>query len=137
MFFKSMGGVDNFFFFFSSRRRHTRWNCDWSSDVCSSDLGEGAGKDGWHLKLPVAEGRVPDASIGARDELHATGSSDEIPPELRDLITPWVRTAVLGPVATLMTQRTAYLLRDESGEPLVELTDDLVSVLSSGHVAGR
>src|SRR5712692_4160815 len=24
--------------FFSSRRRHTRWNCDWSSDVCSSDL---------------------------------------------------------------------------------------------------
>src|SRR5689334_859656 len=24
-------------FFFSSRRRHTRWNCDWSSDVCSSD----------------------------------------------------------------------------------------------------
>src|SRR6266568_8887819 len=28
------------FFFFSSRRRHTRWNCDWSSDVCSSDLVE-------------------------------------------------------------------------------------------------
>src|SRR5689334_19707239 len=25
-------------FFVSSRRRHTRWNCDWSSDVCSSDL---------------------------------------------------------------------------------------------------
>src|SRR6516164_11244743 len=25
-------------FFFSSRRRHTRWNCDWSSDVCPSDL---------------------------------------------------------------------------------------------------
>src|SRR5438309_3815199 len=28
-------------FFFSSRRRHTRWNCDWSSDVCSSDLVSG------------------------------------------------------------------------------------------------
>src|SRR5437588_2973861 len=27
-----------FFFFFSSRRRHTRSLCDWSSDVCSSDL---------------------------------------------------------------------------------------------------
>src|SRR6266480_3059603 len=26
-------------FFFSSRRRHTRLTCDWSSDVCSSDLG--------------------------------------------------------------------------------------------------
>src|SRR5260370_5418469 len=28
------------FFFFSSRRRHTRFKCDWSSDVCSSDLGD-------------------------------------------------------------------------------------------------
>src|SRR2546430_2099889 len=27
-----------FHFFFSSRRRHTRFDCDWSSDVCSSDL---------------------------------------------------------------------------------------------------
>src|SRR6267142_5456865 len=27
------------FFFFSSRRRHTSLTCDWSSDVCSSDLG--------------------------------------------------------------------------------------------------
>src|SRR5690606_41184634 len=27
------------FFFFSSRRRHTRFSRDWSSDVCSSDLG--------------------------------------------------------------------------------------------------
>src|SRR5437764_2931587 len=26
-------------FFFSSRRRHTRYIGDWSSDVCSSDLG--------------------------------------------------------------------------------------------------
>src|SRR2546430_5421572 len=32
----SMSGV--IFFFFSSRRRHTRFDCDWSSDVCSSDL---------------------------------------------------------------------------------------------------
>src|SRR5260370_16675000 len=28
----------NAIFFFSSRRRHTRFKCDWSSDVCSSDL---------------------------------------------------------------------------------------------------
>src|SRR2546430_2348228 len=30
--------LDEPFFFFSSRRRHTRFDCDWSSDVCSSDL---------------------------------------------------------------------------------------------------
>src|SRR5260370_42544106 len=31
-------------FFFSSRRRHTRFKCDWSSDVCSSDLHDGVGE---------------------------------------------------------------------------------------------
>src|SRR5215217_2193338 len=36
-----------FFFFFSSRRRHTRYWRDWSSDVCSSDLGH-------HLRDDVA-----------------------------------------------------------------------------------
>ena len=30
--------IVNVYFFFSSRRRHTRSLCDWSSDVCSSDL---------------------------------------------------------------------------------------------------
>src|SRR3989475_9393518 len=34
--------LDSILFFFSSRRRHTRFDCDWSSDVCSSDLGETA-----------------------------------------------------------------------------------------------
>src|SRR5256886_9745618 len=32
--------TSSLFFFFSSRRRHTRFDCDWSSDVCSSDLGD-------------------------------------------------------------------------------------------------
>src|SRR5260221_288520 len=31
-------GVQTCAFLFSSRRRHTRSLCDWSSDVCSSDL---------------------------------------------------------------------------------------------------
>src|SRR5689334_24745049 len=31
-------------FYFTSRERHTRWNCDWSSDVCSSDLLVQSGK---------------------------------------------------------------------------------------------
>src|SRR2546427_7343593 len=35
-----------FFFFFSSRRRHTRFDCDWSSDVCSSDL-DALDHSGW------------------------------------------------------------------------------------------
>src|SRR3989440_10574294 len=41
------------FFFFSSRRRHTRSDRDWSSDVCSSDLGEFLYQfdDDWNLLL--------------------------------------------------------------------------------------
>src|SRR5260221_13900566 len=40
------------FFFFSSRRRHTRSLCDWSSDVCSSDL----------MKMPPT-GKLKDEEI--------------------------------------------------------------------------
>src|SRR6266568_8136377 len=43
-------------FFFSSRRRHTRWNGDWSSDVCSSDLDAAYG--GFFTLLAGAEGRT-------------------------------------------------------------------------------
>src|SRR2546430_11806743 len=38
-------------FFFSSRRRHTRFDCDWSSDVCSSDLS--APRKGADTEQPV------------------------------------------------------------------------------------
>src|SRR5260370_11256790 len=36
--YSSVTEVQTCSFFFSSRRRHTRFKCDWSSDVCSSDL---------------------------------------------------------------------------------------------------
>src|SRR5688572_85386 len=46
--------TSQFFFFFSSRRRHTRFDCDWSSDVCSSDLPAGRKiVDASVLKMPV------------------------------------------------------------------------------------
>src|SRR5256885_8731283 len=38
------------FFFFSSRRRHTRLQGDWSSDVCSSDLGAGRTGKMWAIE---------------------------------------------------------------------------------------
>src|SRR2546430_12490942 len=47
------------FFFFSSRRRHTRFDCDWSSDVCSSDLGDDQPSepdtDGWSSPHTIVE----------------------------------------------------------------------------------
>src|SRR5690606_41203111 len=38
-------------FFFSSRRRHTRFSRDWSSDVCSSDLGTHLYDQGTNVNL--------------------------------------------------------------------------------------
>ena len=40
------------FFFFSSRRRQTRLRCDWSSDVCCSDLGTDRRLVGEHCRRP-------------------------------------------------------------------------------------
>src|SRR5215467_14672672 len=61
-----------FFFFFSSRRRHTRLQGDWSSDVCSSDLGKAVATaaaldgDGWRLhgtKTLVVDGLNADLLV--------------------------------------------------------------------------
>src|SRR2546430_13317461 len=49
-----------FFFFFSSRRRHTRFDCDWSSDVCSSDLCERPA-----MPVPVVWHPAYEVDIGA------------------------------------------------------------------------
>src|SRR2546426_5767329 len=50
-----------FFFFFSSRRRHTRLQGDWSSDVCSSDLGVASIED---LRRLAAIRRVTAVVVG-------------------------------------------------------------------------
>src|SRR5438034_10361514 len=64
-----------FAFFFSSRRRHTISLCDWSSDVCSSDLHRRVhldamarlcgfpgkvGMDGSEVNAAVQQGRLDD-----------------------------------------------------------------------------
>src|SRR5260370_4557839 len=46
----SVTGVQTGAFPFSSRRRHTRFKCDWSSDVCSSDLGRQGHERGQNLE---------------------------------------------------------------------------------------
>src|SRR5258707_5706782 len=57
------------FFFFSSRRRHTRYWRDWSSDVCSSDLGNPN-----NVANPDAYGNLERAVLAgtARQRAHLT-----------------------------------------------------------------
>src|SRR5476649_671718 len=47
--------MSNYFFFFSSRRRHTRSLCDWSSDVCSSDLRRAGGDVSRHRVMAALD----------------------------------------------------------------------------------
>src|SRR5215211_8650471 len=56
LFFLSGESVEVLFFFFSSRRRHTRSLCDWSSDVCSSDLGYWGSIGGRDINSPGSWG---------------------------------------------------------------------------------
>src|SRR6266511_5921773 len=61
------------FFFFSSRRRHTRFSRDWSSDVCSSDLGAGGIDElspvGPNFVCEVVDGEVHEREIDPEVEL--------------------------------------------------------------------
>src|SRR2546430_4619295 len=65
-----------FHFFFSSRRRHTRFDCDWSSDVCSSDLAavsRGATPLGRLLGLRLVEEVELDVGVALG---HAQGAAE-------------------------------------------------------------
>src|SRR5256886_12603528 len=74
--------VEIVFFFFSSRRRHTRFDCDWSSDVCSSDLGaEGENRAG--ARADGGAGRAADHGGGAGEQGHPEGDGARVGGERR------------------------------------------------------
>src|SRR5437879_10636120 len=58
-------------FFFSSRRRHTRYIGDWSSDVCSSDLGV-AGSDAPDAIESVTQQTPNERIDSAMEEISST-----------------------------------------------------------------
>src|SRR5256886_17601674 len=66
------------FIFFSSRRRHSRFDCDWSSDVCSSDL-RALGATDWQLGREIlAEALAVTLSGGADRKSVVKGKSVDL-----------------------------------------------------------
>src|SRR3989454_5029576 len=63
------------FFFFSSRRRHTRLQGDWSSDVCSSDLGAAARGTGTTTRSPTCSWRDSPPRWSSRSTPSCRGTS--------------------------------------------------------------
>src|SRR2546430_13596854 len=76
-----------FSFFFSSRRRHTRFDCDWSSDVCSSDLGP---RD-YNHRLAIA-GKLTNPFLLELDDLpeHLEAEPNDTPAQVKPLAVPAV-----------------------------------------------
>jgi CHAD domain-containing protein len=91
-----------------------------------------ADRPAWTLKLPEA---AHDSS--SRSELEFHGPGNMIPDSAEDLVTAFVRTATLTPVARLRTRRRRWSLRDRDGQEIAELVDDRVSVLQRGRVVER
>src|SRR6476661_10790814 len=63
--------------FFSSRRRHTRFKCDWSSDVCSSDVVGDRSAEGrdWYRRYWESSVDVPGEAF---DEIAAIAREAEV-----------------------------------------------------------
>src|SRR2546427_13042158 len=97
----------SFFFFFSSRRRHTRFDCDWSSDVCSSDLRRESAR-------PLLEmlGVAPDVPVITRDQVeHAKPDPDLFLAAAAQLDVPADEAVVVGDsVWDLLAARRARAL---------------------------
>jgi len=92
---------------------------------------EGGSDEGWHMKLPVAG-----ADGSSRDELRLpldAGPVGAVPGGFVEVVAPLLRGRQLQPIVTLSTERAPHVLRDGAGRPLVEVVDDIVSVLRDGR----
>src|SRR5215217_4095887 len=80
-------------FFFSSRRRHTRYWRDWSSDVCSSDLGCLYDIWGDASRGARASDRTLEALLegGLLDEVAPLDGDDGVPVDGLELLPPVTR----------------------------------------------
>src|SRR3989454_10763770 len=112
------------FFFFSSRRRHTRLQGDWSSDVCSSDLG-----DGWH-----ATSKSPAELAASLDRLRAMADAARRPFEtialsirvaLRHALTADARQAVVDQLSAYKALGLTHVMLDFRRDSLGEMLEIL------------
>ena len=92
----------------------------------------GGTDEGWHLKLPAADGN--------RQELHEPlgDSAGEVPERLASRVAEVTGGRPLAPIAQLDTERTVVTLTRDDGREVAEIADDLVTArrLDSAHGGG-
>src|SRR5256885_5154110 len=109
-------------FFFSSRRRHTRLQGDWSSDVCSSDLGLVRCTPFLALVIVAGCARPPRVAAPAQPGLFGPASQPVLlPPRLVEADVPRTDAqwrAVGREAATLLSQYVAINTTNPPGNEL-------------------
>src|SRR5205085_8404462 len=104
-----------------SRRRHTRFDCDWSSDVCSSDLlvvahqpQHASGRNPKHAAVAATEGVL---RLMSDHELEGVIAHELAHVKHRDILISSVAATVAAEIG-----RASCRERVESSEVGVELT---------------
>src|SRR2546430_13516143 len=111
-------------FFFSSRRRHTRFDCDWSSDVCSSDLGQKL----YNMLVAPAQKLIPK---GSHIAVIPSGSLYEL--NFETLLVPdpqlhyWIEDVVITNASSLLLLRGSASAREGFADKRLLLIGDPVS----------
>src|SRR6266480_5636351 len=104
-------------FFFSSRRRHTRLTCDWSSDVCSSDLDD--------VREPLAEVTPVEREVRTGDvaviDVEVEADGQVVESESRKAMEAELKEGVLLPELLAALPGTFV---DEQREVTVKFPDD-------------
>jgi len=86
----------------------------------------------WTLKLPAAGHDATE-----RDEHSFPGPAEGVPADAADLVTAFVRSAPIQPVASLETRRKRWMLCSADDQALAELADDQVTVVDGTRVVAR
>ena len=90
----------------------------------------GGSDEGWHLKLPMADGN--------RQELHEPlgDSTDEVPARLASRVAEVTGGRPLAPIAQLDTERTVVTLTRHDGRTVAEVADDVVTARRLNGASG-
>jgi inorganic triphosphatase YgiF len=85
----------------------------------------------WTVKLPA------DGAVFTREEVNFKGSGSAVPRDAADLVTAFVRSEALAPVARIHTRRKRFDLFADNGRPGTEVVDDEVSIVEGSRVVAR
>lgn len=89
----------------------------------------GGGDDGWHMKVPAPTS----SGSSARDEIRIDSPAGLVPSELASIVAPLLRRQEITPMAHVDTERSPFVVLGETGEPLLEVVDDHVTIGDPGH----